>query len=77
MSSQLEPPKGLLHFALSKGSTTITTYLFLRNNIQEMFSSQKTSAKHPIPVKGSFSVKKTQLMVSSKETSRATYFVGS
>ena len=32
-----------------------------------MISTQKTSEKHPIPVKGSFSVKNTQLMVSSKE----------
>jgi len=32
-----------------------------------MFSSQKTSEKHPIPVKGSFSVKNTQLMVSLRK----------
>ena len=36
----------------SKGSTQITRYLFLRNNIQNMFSSQKTSEKHPIQVQG-------------------------
>jgi hypothetical protein len=42
-----------------------------------MFSSQKTSEKHPMPVKGSFAVKNTKMMVSSKETSQGTYFVGS
>ena len=36
----------------SRGSTQITRYLFLRNNIQNMFSSQKTSEKHPIQVQG-------------------------
>ena len=49
---QLEPPKSLLHFALSKGSTAITRYLFLTNNIQQMFSLRKLLRNTPYLSRG-------------------------
>jgi hypothetical protein len=53
----------------SNGSTQITRYVFLRNNIQKMFSSQKTTEKHLIPANRSFSARNTQLQVSSQKPS--------
>ncbi len=61
----------------SNRSTQITRYVFLRNNIQKMFSSQKTTEKHLIPIKGSFSARNTQLMVSSQKPSQQEHFAGS
>ncbi len=71
---QLEPPKGLLLSARAKEVHKSQDMCFWENNIQKMFSSQKTTEKHPISVKGSFSARNTQLMVPSQKPSQGNIF---
>ena len=69
--------KGLLQFAQAKEVHKSQDICYWGIISKKMFSSWKNSKKHHIPVKGSFLVMNTQPMVSSKETSQGTYFVGS